>query len=303
MFICKIFNWNVTKYLNKVKEVGFLLKYSGVNTTVTCTDSGSKCAMCICIQDISASFLDSGTRGVHPWIKFRVNTCIFLPCIFLTCYFDWLSSLCLLSCPRDLWVARVLHVEPDQLPVRQRLLHPGVRQSPPCVPAVRRDQTPPLWGIELLSGEHRTSILQRSLPVGLPTSAQPRDRPHVPPVPGLHRPRWLPAVDEAGRQPVRTPSSPPGQQPVPGARGRPGTEPTPPTGRWGGERHREGDAIQRVWPRLSEDAVLLPLQRADADPALHRTVCQRDERMSGEGLNYCLAVCFNIWCFLSVSFL
>lgn len=47
-----------------------------------------------------------------------------------------------------------------------------------------------------------------------------------------------------------------------------------------------------MWTRFSEDAVLFPLQRADTDPALHWTVCQHHERMSGKNLNdYALTAC------------
>lgn len=182
-----------------------------------------------------------------------------------------LSSLC-----RDLWVAGVLHAQPDQLSVRQRLLCPGHRLSPPCAPAVQRHQAPPLRRLQLLTRQHGASILQRSLPFGLPPSAQPWDRPHVAAVSSglhLHSSRRLPEADAARRQPLRTPPSPPGQQPVPGARGRPSVEPTAQAGRRGCERNGEGDVIQRVWARVSEDAVLLPLQRADTDTALHWTVC------------------------------
>lgn len=52
-----------------------------------------------------------------------------------------------------------------------------------------------------------------------------------------------------------------------------------------------------MWTRLSEDAVLFPLQRADTDTALHRTVCQHYERMSGKYLSDCaltVCICSNI---------
>lgn len=191
-----------------------------------------------------------------------------------------------LSNTRNLRLACVLHLQPDRHAVWQRLLFASVRLSPPGVPSVQQHQAPSFRGHQFLARPRCASILQWPLPTGVPSPAQPWNRPRLRPAPPLRLrlPRRLPADDAAGRQPVRTPSSPAAQRPLQGSRGGSSAESTPETGWRGRKCHRESDAIQRVRAWLSEDAVLLPLQRADADTALHWPVCQHYEGVFGEYL-------------------
>lgn len=115
------------------------------------------------------------------WMRYNLcmNASIFVDCLKLIC--DKISLFCHL-CFRDIWLTHIFHIQPDQLPVRQRLLCVGFWLSPPGVPAVQWHQTTSFWRPTFLTGKHCASVLRQPLPFSLSKAPQPGFRPRGPPL-------------------------------------------------------------------------------------------------------------------------